>query len=142
MSPTSRSKTEQCTYIFFLGDRYLANSGRVAAVILLTLTTCYYNHPNPDLALRWRYYLATLCAAGGIGPYEILLIFPLNDVLSLEMGGELKKLKKENFGDRRDGELDRLLVKWCWLHSVRVLLTMTSTALLTWIGLELGDARF
>jgi hypothetical protein len=85
-----RLLTKQFTQTFTWGGQYLQPSSRVLG--LLTLFTSFLTARLPDAveAGRWSVWVGLFCLLVTIAPYEIYLIFPINDRVT-EIGEALDK---------------------------------------------------
>lgn len=82
------------------------------ALYLTTTFLTWQSAPINDAA-KWKTWALCTCALGSLAPYEIYLIFPVNDRVE-----EIRrKLEKEDGGGEKGGEgykeeLDGLLRMW------------------------------
>lgn len=70
------------------------------------------------------------------GPWEIYLIFPINDEIKA-MGESLEKGKVEGPGYPRDQELERRLDEWVKWHTGRIVAPMAGTGILLLSALDM-----
>ena len=83
----------------------------------------------------WSPYVLTIAVLLPTSPWEIYLIFPTNDKVT-EMQKQLEKMGKENFGDRRDGEMGELISIWQKWHVGRVIAPLIATAIMAMAGFD------
>ena len=128
---STRTKISQFNHTIALGFKYLQTSSRILSACRASLAILFYNHPNPTLASRWKYYALAIGALITTAPYEIYAIFPTNDRVA-KMGKELGKEKQDDFGDHRDKEVVDLLRKWQWRHVGRIASTIGALTVCLW----------
>lgn len=117
-APDARTKVAQFETTIIKGGTYLQPTSRVLAASLTALTVLSYRNPDPLVASRWRYYALALGLLIPAAPWEIIKIFPINDIL-IAKG---KKFEKEggDAGKGKDEEVDELLRRWRRLHLGRI----------------------
>ena len=74
-----KTMTRQFLATIARGERYLQPSSRILGLCLLSVTYLTAQNPNPAVASRWRYWAACLAILVPVAPYEIFVIFPIND---------------------------------------------------------------
>ncbi|KAF2832487.1 hypothetical protein CC86DRAFT_279941 [Ophiobolus disseminans] len=109
--------TKQFKQTFVWGGQYLLPSSRALGAFLLLTTILTSRLPDPAEAEKWRNWAVLFCTLITIAPYEIYLIFPINDRVA-EIGEELEKGAKEEGEVKK--ELKELLAKWQFRNFGRV----------------------
>jgi hypothetical protein len=92
-------------------------SSRLLGVSLLLTTILTSRLSDPVEAGKWKTWAVLLGMLGAIAPYEIYLIFPINDRVE-EIGKEMEKRIGREVEQRL--ELQGLLKKWQSKNFVRV----------------------
>lgn len=105
-----RVKVAQFNLTIGKGSRYLQPASRVLAVSIMTLLYLAYVTPSSGWGFKCTVYAIALVMLVPVAPYEIYLIFPINDRVA-ELG---TKMEKEGTDDNEaiDKELIMLLRKW------------------------------
>ena len=91
-----------------------------------------------DTMNAWLPYALAIGVLVPIGPWEMLLIFPTNDKIA-EMTRGLERAGKEDFGDERDEEVERLLGSWASWHVGRIVAPLVATGIMAGSAV---DGRF
>ena len=99
---------------------------------MLTELCVAYSAGDP----RWKHYLAAISVMVPVGPWEIFLIFPVNDEIK-EVGEKLKADKKNDFGDGRDADVERLFDEWLKWHTARWVAPTVAMGIMVGSALEL-----
>lgn len=143
---STATQVRQFNYIIALGLKYLQTSSRLLPVTLLSLAGATYVHHHNHLddhqqwqrgeqvlAQEWTHYVAATLVLLVIAPWEIYLIFPINDRIA-EYGKKLNAERQECFGDARDGEVRQLLADWQFWHVGRIVCPMAAALILAASG--------
>lgn len=103
----------QFTRTITWGLQYLLPASRILAVLLCTTTILTSQLASPFEAQKWRIWALYMCSFATIAPYEIYLIFPINDRVA-EIGRVLGKYEQDNeeVVEMHGKELHELLKKW------------------------------
>ncbi|KPI39652.1 uncharacterized protein AB675_3453 [Cyphellophora attinorum] len=131
LAPTTSSKIRQFNHIIQLGFTYLQPSSRIIPACLVAAIAIAFTNGDP----RWKHYVATVAVMIPTGPWEVYLVFPINDEIKA-MGQSLEK-GKEDFGNPRDQELERRLDDWVKWHTGRIVAPMLGTGILLASALDM-----
>jgi hypothetical protein len=112
-----RLLTKQFTQTFTWGGQYLQPSSRVLGLLTLLTSFLTARLPDPVEAGKWSIWVGLFCLLVTIAPYEIYLIFPINDRVT-EIGEALDKGKEREEEQKR--ELQSLLGKWAFRNWGRI----------------------
>jgi hypothetical protein len=110
---------KQFKQTFTWGGQYLLPSSRALGASLLLATILTSRLSDPVEAEKWKSWAALFLTLITVAPYEIYLIFPINDRVE-EIGQELEKGTTRDKKAKR--ELKELLGKWQFRNFGRVLL--------------------
>jgi hypothetical protein len=105
----------------------MQGGSRIQAVPHLLLIYLFYQHPDPAISSRWKYFAAAIFVGVQSAWYEVVTIFPTNDKL-LKLEEEVKKMNQEQDRKMR-GEVVGLLEKWRRWHIGRIVLPTVSFGL-------------
>ena len=126
LATDTKTRIKQFNHIIHLGATYLLPTSRALPVLMLSLIYLSYHSAEPDIQARWKHYIAAIVVLVPTGPWEITLIFPINDKVAA-MGEELAKMKMDSFGDQRDREVEEMFSKWSQWHIGRIVAPMVAT---------------
>jgi Na+/melibiose symporter-like transporter len=108
----------QFTQTFTWGGQYLLPSSRTLGALILLTTMLTSLLPDPDDAATWPIWALLFCMVVTVAPYEIYLIFPLNDRVK-EIGSVLEHSTVSEDAVKR--ELQTLLKTWAFRNWGRIL---------------------
>lgn len=141
LAPSTLTKCRQFNHAVHLGATYLQPTSRMMPVLILTLA--YLSHAQASAQLNdtslsntvaaWSPYVLAIAIVMLTAPWEIYLIFPTNDKVA-DMQKQLEKMGEENFGDKRDEEMGKLISNWQKWHVGRVIAPLTATAIMAMAG--------
>ncbi|KAH3972075.1 hypothetical protein HBH64_119910 [Parastagonospora nodorum] len=109
---------KQFAQMFTWGEQYLLPSSRLLGGSFLITTILTSQLPRTSDAEIWKTWAVLFCALFTIAPYEIYLIFPINDRVK-EIGQEMEKGMGRDAEQKK--ELQELLLKWQFRNFGRVL---------------------
>ena len=97
----------------------------MSALGLAVLTYSMSKHPDPTVAIRWRYYASSLAVLLSFVPFEVIVIFPLNDRVG-EIGVKLREKGEKDADDKTQAQLVTLLKKWQARNLLRAMIGLAS----------------
>ncbi|KAK3658019.1 hypothetical protein LTR56_000773 [Elasticomyces elasticus] len=108
------AKAVEFVHIFTLGGRYLQPTSRLLGASTVMLTAWSYAQDNG----LWRYYLLCFGLLAPIAPWEMYMIFPINDRVA-EMDRRMEQDGSNVLSAAEKNELGGLLSRWAKVHSFR-----------------------
>lgn len=115
--------TSQFCSSFSWGKKYLQPTSRALSLALVSITWLVSRHTNPYESRKWAYWAASVAILVPVGPYEVNVIFPINDrIFELQEIAE----KDRTLDVAKTRELETLLKKWKLRHWMRVLLPLAA----------------
>ncbi|KAG8630877.1 hypothetical protein KVT40_000017 [Elsinoe batatas] len=106
------------------GAAYLQPASRVLGASLASLAVLSYTQPDPIQSAKWSYWAAALACVLPVAPYEIILIFPINDEI-LEMRNEMDDRRSKGLANddgKRDKYIREQIYKWRRRHVGRIVM--------------------
>ena len=98
-------------------------SSRVIGVALVCLGILTSQHPDPDVAINWKYYAVTLFVVAQVEWYENLFIFPINREVRA-MGKKFEGNQDQALSEGEHGKLVERLERWNAFHTIRIILPL------------------
>lgn len=97
----------------------------MSALGLAVLAYSVSKHPDPIVAIRWRSYAFSLAVLLSFAPFEVFVIFPLNDRIG-EIGVQLREKGGKDADEQTQAQLFTLLKKWQARNLIRAMLVLAS----------------
>lgn len=120
-SNPSRSTIDQFNATIARGAKYLQPSSRVSGFLFLSLTLLISQHPDPDVAWKWKLYGAAFLAVMQVAWYEVYFIFPINDTIKA-IGEAMARSGEQELSEAEQKRLRELVLKWERRHRWRIVM--------------------
>ncbi|KAF2223756.1 hypothetical protein BDZ85DRAFT_281666 [Elsinoe ampelina] len=113
------------------GAAYLQPTSRILGASLASLAVLSYTHPDPIQSAKWSYWAVALACVLPIAPYEVSLIFPINDEI-LEMRNEMDDRRSAGLANddkKCDKYIREQIYKWRRRHVGRIVMPFAAFCL-------------